>query len=71
MENNNILKLSYKFSKYLEDLPEQGMGFQIVDLELENGMVLKNRIVLNSTYLKLEKNELIENVDIKLIKLKK
>ncbi len=64
------LKLSNKFSNYLADLPEQGMGFQIVDIELKNGKLLNDRIILNSTYLKLGENENIENKDIKSIRIK-
>ena len=55
--------------KLLELLPEQGMGYQIVDIELKNGKKLTNRIVLNSTYLKLNQEELIDPLQIQLIKL--
>lgn len=54
---------------YLSELPEQGMGYQIVDVFLKNGEVLKQRIVLNSTYLKLEENEDILLTDILKIEL--
>ena len=64
------LKLSNKFSNYLAELPEQGMGFQIVDVELKNGNLLNNRIIFNSTFLKLKENENIKNKDIKSIVLK-
>jgi hypothetical protein len=64
------LKLSNKFSNYLEDMPEQGMGFQIVDIELISGEILIDRVILNSTFLKLEENENIDNKDIKSIKIK-
>ena len=70
MENKSQLKLSNKFSNYLVDLPEQGMGFQIVDIELKNGNLLKDRVILNSMYLKLIENEIIENKDIKSIRIK-
>ncbi len=70
MENKSELKLSNKFSNYLGSLPEQGMGFQIVDIELENGNLLKDRVILNSTYIKLHENENIENKDIKSILIK-
>lgn len=64
------LKLSNKFSNYLEDMPEQGMGYQIVDIELISGEILIDRVILNSTFLKLEENENIDNKDIKSIKIK-
>ncbi len=66
----NKLKLSIKYSSYLENLPEQGMGYQIIDIELKNGDLLENRIVLNSTYLKLNDNETLKNSKIKNIKIK-
>lgn len=66
----NKLKLNNKFSEYLENMPEQGMGFQIVDIELISGEILIDRVILNSTYLKLEENENIDNNDIKSIKIK-
>lgn len=70
MENKTQLKLSKIFSDYLSDLPETGMGYQVVDIELKNGKILKDYVVLNSTYLKLKNNEKIENADIKTVKLK-
>jgi hypothetical protein len=70
MENRNQLKLPTKFSKYLENLPEQGMGYQIVDVEFFDGKVLIDRIVFNSTYLKLNENEKIDSEKIRSIKIK-
>jgi|GEM_PF-602495 len=55
--------------KLLESLPEQGMGFQIVDIELKNGQKLANRIVFNSTYLQVNEEEFIDPLQIELIKL--
>lgn len=51
--------------QYLMKLPESGMGYQIVDLSLKNGQLLKKRIVLNSQLLLLENGEDIdpENID--------
>lgn len=54
---------------YLSELPEQGMGYQIVDIFLTNGKILKKRVVVNSTYLKLENNENITTADITKIEL--
>lgn len=70
MENNHQLKLPIKFSKYLESLPEQGMGYQIVDIELFDGKILIDRIVFNSTYLKVNENEKLDSEKIKSIKIK-
>lgn len=35
--------------KVLLDIPESGMGFQIVDLQLKKGKILKDVLVLNSS----------------------
>lgn len=66
---DNRLILNSKFVEYLIEQPENGMGYQIIDIHLKNGVVLKNRIVLNSTYLRLDVNERITNDDIDLINL--
>ncbi len=65
----NKLELSEKFSKYLENLPENGMGYQIADIELKDGTILKERIIFNSSYLKLDKDEVLKNIEIKKIRL--
>ncbi len=67
----NNLKLLKKFTIKLSILPENGMGYQIVDILLKNGNKLKRRVILNSTFLKLLENEKIENKEIKEIKLTK
>ncbi len=45
------------------------MGYQIVDIELKNGQILKKKLVLNSTYLQLDKSEVLKPNDIAVIKL--
>lgn len=70
MENKTQLKLSKTFIDYLSDLPESGMGYQIVDIELKNGKLLKDYVVLNSTYLKLKGKDDFDNDDIKILKIK-
>ena len=65
------IKLTDKQIEYLENLPEQGMGYQLVDITLKNGQVLKERVVLNSTYLKLKDNEKIDIEEIEFITLSK
>ena len=65
------VKLTDEQIKILEDLPEHGMGYQIVNITLKSGKILKNRIVLNSTYLKVESDERILPTDIVKIDLKK
>jgi len=41
------VKLTEEQISILENLPEQGMGYQIVNLTLKNGRILTDRIVLN------------------------
>jgi hypothetical protein len=67
----NKLKLNKKFVEYLVELPENGMGYQLVDLLLTDGKLLRNRIVLNSTFLKLDKEEQLTNREIEKINLSK
>lgn len=69
MENKHRLKLSSKYSKYLENKPEKGMGYQIVDIELNDGRKIKNRTVINSTYLELNSENEFWNKDIKELKI--
>ncbi len=58
------LKLKKEYINYLVSQPEQGMGYQVVEVRLINGDVLKDRLVTNSTFLLLEENEniLAENI---------
>ena len=71
MENSNQIKLPEAFIIYLQNLPEQGMGYQIVDIELSDGRILSDRIIFNSSYLKkLDDKEKIEPNQIKKIKIK-
>ena len=63
------LKLRDKHIELLSRLPEQGMGYQIVDLVLRDGNLLKNRIVLNATHLKLQEEDSIDRLSIVEIRL--
>jgi hypothetical protein len=65
------VKLSDEQIRILEELPESGMGYQIVNITLRNGLILKDRIVMNSTYLKIGGDEEINPSDILSINLKK
>lgn len=65
----NKLRLSKNIIDYLEELPENGNGYQIVDVELNNGEVLKNRIVFNSSFLQLGEREDLSLEEIKEIKI--
>ena len=63
------LKLSDSFINVLVNLPENGMGYQIVKVILKSGKVLHQHKVINSSLLMLEKNENITEKDIEKIEL--
>ncbi len=56
-ESVTELKLPKKYIDILKGSPEQGMGYQIVNIELNDGSILINRIVFNSSFLQLEKGD--------------
>lgn len=58
------IKLKPEIIAILEKLPETGMGYQKVDIILKDGSILKDRIVLNSTYLEIGENEFLDGDDI-------
>jgi hypothetical protein len=68
METKTI-KLPDSFISILVNLPESGMGYQIVKVILRSGKVLHKHKVLNSEILMLEENELIQARDIANIEL--
>ena len=63
------LKLSDSFINILVNLPESGMGYQIVKVILKSGQVLYQHKVFNSEILMLEENENIIIKDIEKIEL--
>jgi len=63
------LKLSDTFINILVNLPENGMGYQIVKVILKSGQVLHQHKVLNAELLMLEENENIFVKDIDKIEL--
>ena len=66
---SKTLKLSDDFINILINLPESGMGYQIVKVVLKNGEVLHQHKVLNAELLMLEENENITIKDIDKIEL--
>lgn len=66
---NNTIKLPESFINKLINLPESGMGYQIVKVFLQNGKILKKQKVLNSEVLMLDENVLIQAMDIANIEL--
>jgi len=63
------LKLTDRFTDNLINLPESGMGYQLVKIILKNGKVLTRHKVINSELLMLEENENIAISDIDKIEL--
>ena len=63
------LKLSDSFINILVNLPENGMGYQIVKVILKSGKILNHHKVINSSLLMLEENENITEKDIAKIEL--
>jgi len=69
------IKLTEKWVEYLCSMPESGMGYQIIDVKLKDGRVLKDISVLNAQELELPpeyKDLKIEDIeDVKLRKVRK
>ena len=63
------LKLSDSFINILVNLPENGMGYQIVKVILKSGKILHQHKIINSSLLMLEENENIIEKDIEKIEL--
>lgn len=63
------LRLTDSFINVLVNLPESGMGYQLVKVILKSGKILHQHKVLNSELLMLEENENITVKDIEKIEL--
>ena len=68
MQTQKII-LPDRFVNNLVNLPENGMGYQIVKVILKSGKVLRQHKVINSSLLMLEENENITEKDIEKIEL--
>lgn len=55
MKNKLEIKLSENWIKKLQELPETGMGYQVVNLKFVDGKILKNVTILNSSIAILDK----------------
>ncbi len=62
------IKLLQNQMNLLQSLPEQGMGYQVVDITLKNGKTFYEKIVLNSMYLQMDEKETIDPNEIETIK---
>lgn len=67
----NTLKLSENWINYLINLPETGMGYQIVRIFLKGGKILSKQKVINSSILILEENEDVKLDEIEKIEIEK
>ncbi|WP_448789687.1 hypothetical protein [Bacteroides graminisolvens] len=61
------IRLPINVIEFLLEYPESGMGYQVVDIILSNGQILKDRQVINSTYLILLENEYFTTHEIKAV----
>jgi len=60
LQKKLTIKLPENLIKKLQELPETGMGYQVVNLKFANGNLIENVIILNSSILILDKN--IKNI---------
>ena len=68
MQTHN-LKLPINFTNTLLNLPETGMGYQLVKVILKSGKILHHHKVFNAELLMLDENENINAKDIETIEL--
>jgi hypothetical protein len=61
---NTKIKLTSELSDLLNEIPETGMGYHIVDVLLKNGRVLNDKTILNGDILVLGGHETITVEDI-------
>jgi hypothetical protein len=58
------IRLPSKCVDYLINVPEKGMGYHVAHVMLKNGLLLKSRVIVNCTFLKLHKGEAFTEEDI-------
>lgn len=63
------VKLNTQFMEELKELPENGIGFQLVNIIKKDGKVLTNRVISNCEYLLLKEGETIDVSEIKEIEI--
>lgn len=63
------VKLNTQFMEELKELPENGIGFQLVNIIKKDGKVLTNRVISNCVYLLLKEGETIDVSEIKEIEI--
>jgi hypothetical protein len=60
----NKIKLLEEHIKFLESIPEDGMGYQIVTIKMKDGRTYLRRVVLNSMYLQVAEDECLDPSEI-------
>jgi hypothetical protein len=48
----------------LKSIPEDGIGYHIIDIEMIDGQIHKNMLILNSEYLRLKDNKYVDPYNI-------
>lgn len=69
MENKTKIFLDDHWSRHLIELPETGMGYHLVDVELKDGAILKKKAIINSSFIQLDKGEKLNLNEIKKIRM--
>ena len=70
MSNKIQQVLPVKWIQHLTNLPETGMGYQMVDVYLNDGKILRSKEIINSSIINLDENINLDNIiSIKLIKI--
>jgi hypothetical protein len=69
MGNKIKITLPQRHIDFLSNQPERGMGYQVVDVTLKSGRILRKKLVFNSTFLQVEEEELSKCDEIAKIKL--
>lgn len=67
MKNKLEIELPENLIKKLQELPETGMGYQVVNLKFADGKILKNVTILNSSIAILDEKidvSQIENIEL-------
>ena len=57
--------LNLKQIASLQELPETGMGYQVADLTLRNGKVMKGIMILNSSFIDFPDRQDIVKIEVK------
>ena len=68
---SQTINLPEKFSNYLLQLPENGMGYQFVKVVLKSGKILRNLKVFNSSVLVVDATPPVSIDDIEKVELEK